>query len=392
MKENKNDYIEEFIFDPEFVNWILKPDEYLDKKWADYIIHFPEKKEDIREAAYILKSIKPIEPEIEPAKLFALRSKIDQKRKTIRVRKLRRSILKYAALFLLLIGVGGIYYILNIESSFTSEIAKLHSSSQGQIILSNGTTEYFDMDNSSIKQLASGNIVLNKDTITQLGSHIRKNSKLLNHIIIPYGKRLDLTLSDGTHVWLNSGSKFSYPTTFGKSSRKVFLTGEAFFDVIKNNHQAFKIYTHGLEIKVLGTSFNVNAYPKNRNVSTVLAEGSVRIREDKFLSERVVIAPGQRVRFNRQHQRFVVDEVDVNLYTSWINGYLLFKTEKVSEVISKLERYYNKKIIVDPKLNKYSFSGKLDLNENFDSIIKKVAFAMSAKVFVENNHLIIRPM
>jgi uncharacterized protein YeeX (DUF496 family) len=384
--------VDDFVLDKEFAEWVLFPDKTSDELWAEFVNKYPHKRNEIMAAARLVRSVMVIEPKISLYRLARTWNKIEDKTKRIKQRRRRVNILKFAATAILLIGVSIALFYLNRENDFSAEIEKIHSSSQGQIILSDGTTKYFDTENSSVQQLESGDIVLNNDTVNTSENYKHRNGTMLNHVVIPYGKRLEITLSDGSHVWLNSGSKFSYPASFAGRVRKVYLSGEAYFDVAKDKERPFKILSQGVEIKVLGTSFNVCAYPEDDAVSAVLVEGSIKIREDKLLAKGIVIIPGQRANYNKKLDDFIIDEVDVNLYSSWINGYLVFKNEKVSRVVSKLERYYNKKIIVSPKLKKYSFSGKLDLNHNFESVIKKLTFALSARGYIENNQLKIKPM
>ncbi len=355
-------------------------------------IAFHKKKEDIRQAAYLLRSISPIEPDISDEKLMRIWKIIDLKNKDVRRRRRNIGILKYAASILFAIGIGGIFFILNRVPNFTPEITKIHDNDKGRIILSDGTTKSFDIKNPSIRQLVSGAIILDRDTIFKPALYSKTSGDKLNHIIIPYGKRSEVTLSDGTHIWLNSGSKFSYPTTFNKSTREVYLTGEAYFDVTEQLDRPFKIHASDIEIKVLGTSFNVSAYADDEAVHTVLSKGAVRLKRNGLFSENVVLEPGQRAVFKKQQEDFIIDEVDVTLYTSWVNGYLTFNKESVNEVFKKLGRHYNKEIVVGSEFEEASFSGKLDLKEDFDNVLDKIIFALPAKVLYKKNRILIKPL
>ncbi len=121
----------------------------------------------------------------------------------------------------------------------------------------------------------------------------------MNQIIIPYGKRSDITLADGTHIWLNSGSQLSYPSEFKTDSREVYLSGEAFFDVKANPNKPFYVITRDIKIKVLGTRFNVSSYNEDNTTQTVLLKGKVTTGKNKIFAQTIDLMPGERMIYDK---------------------------------------------------------------------------------------------
>lgn len=184
-----------------------------------------------------------------------------------------------------------------------------------------------------------------------------------------YGQTSHLFLFDGTEVWLNSGTKFKYPNKFNQNERDVFLEGEAYFKVAPNKKLPFKVKTDKLEVEVLGTSFNLSAYPSESTQSVFLDEGKVQINDlggDK-LGE---IFPGQMAVKTDENQLIQVHNADSYFYTSWKDGKITFSSEKLSEIAKKMERWYNVEIRFDQELLKdFSFSGTILRNKPIDQTI-----------------------
>jgi ferric-dicitrate binding protein FerR (iron transport regulator) len=162
------------------------------------------------------------------------------------------------------------------------------------------------------------------------------------------GQRTVCSLPDGTKVWLNSDSKLEYPKQFSKKCRRVKLTGEAYFDVVKNPKQPFIVEASFISIKVLGTKFNVKSYPKEKTIETTLESGSVSLQkiDAKHNSTPVIIKPQQKATFSIDHQDFKLESVNSELLTSWKDGKLIFDNELINEVALKIERHYGLKVNV----------------------------------------------
>jgi len=181
----------------------------------------------------------------------------------------------------------------------------------------------------------------------------RESSELsatYNTINVPYGERSQISLYDGTKVWLNSGTKLRYPVVFSRNNREVFIEGEAYFDVAKDKNHPFVVTAGQLKIQVLGTRFNVCAYPEDKEFSATLDEGSIHaVNTTNGMS--VNVKPGEQIIINRETNGMKDLNVQTELYTSWKENLLKFEDAPFNDVVKKMERWYDVKIIVDPTIN-----------------------------------------
>lgn len=188
------------------------------------------------------------------------------------------------------------------------------------------------------------------------------------------GQKMQMTLPDGTKVWLNSGSKLTYAGDFNRSERIVNLEGEAFFNVTKNQSKKFKVRTSDVDIVVKGTSFDVSAYNDDREISVSLLEGKVVITDKtgKYMTD---LNPDELAIISRQNLKYTLFKDDANTYRSWTQDQLIFYNEDIYEVTKKLERWYgiNIKLVNPDEKQKYTFSVKTEslreLLELFNKLI-----------------------
>lgn len=376
---------EDFILDKDFTYWVLHPNGELDMFWDSFINEHPERETQIRDAVLIIKSLQPFQQEIPQQRLNAILQKL--KRPDEKVKFNRFNYLKYAAGIAIIAAISSLIYLsVYNRNQFPIEVAN-DLALKGKVILADGSTKEFDSEQTPIKQTTSGNLIVNEDTIKV---NLNQAKTAMIQIIMPYGKRSDIVLADGTHIWLNSGSQLSYPAKFKKDSREVYLSGEAFFDVKPIPDKPFYVITREIKIKVLGTSFNVSSYAEDNTVQTVLVKGKITAGKNGLLAGTTDLLPGERLTYYKNKSNLLKDKVDVQLYYSWINGYLEFKNEPIAEVFMKLERFYNKDIAIEDGLEKITFSGKLDLKDNFKEVLENIAFASSVKVREENGSFTIK--
>ena len=189
-------------------------------------------------------------------------------------------------------------------------------------------------------------------------------------IEVPAGQMSSVILPDGTNVQLNSGSKLVYSSGFNSGERTVNLEGEAFFNVAKDKKHSFVIRTKSLDFKVYGTSFNVQAYPEDNEVNTTLVEGSLGV-VGKTGNEIVKLVPGENANFKEENKKLVVSNVDLDLYTSWKDGMVTFRNEKLKDIARKIERWYNVQIVIsNPKLADELYMGTIMKNKPIDQLLE----------------------
>ena len=197
-----------------------------------------------------------------------------------------------------------------------------------------------------------------------------------NTIVVPIGKKSQLTLSDGSKVWINSGSKLTYPTLFTKGKREVVLEGEAIFEVAHNAESPFHVLAGGNDIKVLGTVFNVSSYADEDYISTALQSGSVEIdytEKGRFFNtdKSIKIVPGTLASYNKKEQKIVAKKTDMAPYFSWRDGEFIFQNDDLDHIMKKISRHYGVDItITDGKLAQKTFSGNLDIDSDLDTVME----------------------
>jgi len=186
---------------------------------------------------------------------------------------------------------------------------------------------------------------------------------------VPAGQRAELTLPDGTRVWLNASSRLVYPSVF-TGERKVFLEGEGFFSVAKNAEMPFIVSTKTIAIQALGTKFNVNSYQKTGSVEVYLQEGSVKTYFPKSESTSLVLSPGQLL--VQQGSSFELKKMDEEELL-WKEGIYVFKKQKLENIIKKLELYFDVNILVrDPEILNYEYVGKFRQRDGILTILRVI--------------------
>jgi len=380
---------EEFILDDDFIKWVLHPTRETDRYWNDFLKNHPEKKQQVKEAVFMIKAIRAVEPAISRQRLSRVYNNAQPS--PTPVRKIRKMVVKIAAVFLLLISIGGLWYYFQTDSQpFPMELATTEQLEKGRVILPDGTVSEFETEQTQIRQTASGELTINSDTLS-LGDASEKTEKeAMTQVIIPYGKRSEITLSDGTQIWLNSGSQLSYPVNFDENTREVYLSGEAFFEVESDPSKPFHVITGDMKIEVTGTRFNVTSYANDPTTQTVLLSGKVSAGKNKRFARTVDIEPGERIVYDKQEGNMKKDRVDVELYASWVNGYLIFDNEPVENIFKKLERYYDKDILTEKLSGQPTFTGKLELADDLEKVLKNIGFSASFSVDYENGVYLIK--
>ena len=276
----------DFLNDDSFVQWLLKKDQNAQLYWEVFIEEYPEKKAEIDEAIEIFNHFKFTHEELSLDEVFSIWN--DVKHQPVKKRLGFLVVLKYAAVFLLVFAAGAVSYYMYNSSTHKTEFELVENDpvnfNEAQIILSDGKSIPLNSKESEIKYDTSGEkVIIDNDTIHQ---KIVAEKPVTNRVIIPYGKSSQLTLSDGSKVWLNAGSQLLYPSVFDKKQREVLLIGEAYFEVAHNKEVPFIVRTEHADIEVLGTCFDVLAYPDDQMFQTVLVKGSVSIETKRpgFLS------------------------------------------------------------------------------------------------------------
>lgn len=261
----------------------------------------------------------------------------------------------------------------------------------------------------TILTLSNGKeVVLSTDKVFE-NSHIKSNGKQAaytstatkdsinkeieyNYLTTKRGSEFSIILSDGTKVWLNSESKLKYPVSFikGKPREVELIYGEAYFEVspsAKNNGAGFKVINYLQEISVLGTHFNVKAYPEDNNITTTLIEGRVLVENTR--NEKVYLSPNQQVVLNKSTSKIrLQDVVDAQETIAWVRGYFNFNDITLKEITKVLSRWYDVDFLVEDKeVKELKFNGVLSKKEELEFILKAISNTSNLTYEVQNKRI-----
>ncbi|SIQ31236.1 FecR family protein [Maribacter ulvicola] len=275
-----------------------------------------------------------------------------------------KSALKYAAIF---IGIISAFFMFQKEKY----VLPTYESSENSITLRVDNTNTTSIDETDVKRNISFNgkpIGLQRHNTIRYYPNSEIDEVIFNELQVPLGKIFNIELSDGTFVHLNSGTTIKYPIKFLKGiKREVYIKGEAYFKVAKDTQHPFIVNADAVGVEVLGTEFNITSYPEDKEINTVLIEGSVDMTNSYYPNQSTILKPGNQGSWNKTNHNTTIEEVDVEIYTGWITGELIFRDEPFSKISQKLERRYN--III--KNNNKELASKMlnaNLNVNIESI------------------------
>ena len=199
------------------------------------------------------------------------------------------------------------------------------------------------------------------------------------------GLKSTMKLPDGTSVWLNSETKLTYPVPFNRKFREVKLSGEAFFDVTKADDCPFIVDIGDIDIKVLGTRFNVSNYLSDDRSVIILESGKVELysNENEVKNAQLIMNPGEKAVYYKLEEKLTVHPVQADLYTAWINGKLIFRDDPMNEVVSRLNHWFNAEIIItNPAISQYTYTATFQ-NESLEQVLEllKISAPINYKTF-----------
>jgi len=223
--------------------------------------------------------------------------------------------------------------------------------------------------------------------LTERNANQHQQAELMN-VSVAKGDKATVNLPDGSTVTLNSESKLYYPSNFNTKERWIKLEGEAYFHVQKSQGRTFTVKTSSLNVKVLGTTFNVSAYGDEPVHSVVLVNGSVEV--NAFGKQAQVIKPNEMYAFATHTGKASVSEVDTYSYTGWRDGILSFDSEPVANVLDKVSRQFSVEFKYDPKqFRNDRLTGKLDLNDGVDNVLKVISLTSPMTYVKHKNKIVI---
>ncbi|SDF18101.1 FecR family protein [Pricia antarctica] len=307
-----------------------------------------------------------------------------------------RTILKYAAVLVILFSIGVLAKRQLFPKSSGSSVTVVENDKDAPvgndivIKLADGTTKVLNSEGNETVMDADGTIVATKggNSLTFDGAkELAGNTPIYNEVYIPYGQIFRLKLSDGTLVWLNAGSKLRFPQGFvdADKNRMVYLEGEAFFDVAKNSDRPFIVNTQEVDVKVLGTKFNISSYETDDHIATTLVEGSVGVYETRIPENGIRLIPSFQANYDKFGNSFTKAKVDTDIYTAWLQDRLVIDNLNFPEILVRLERKYSVKFVNKAEsLNDEIYKGEF-MDEDIESVLKTIALSTPFSYEINQN-------
>lgn len=393
MKKTKNIDFEEILQKEEFIRLLNEDPIHAYKVIEDLCRENPDKEESIRLAVSLVKLYQAEQSDVDGEKITMIWDNIlrnSEARKSARIFRFTPVWRIVASVAILMSLTFCLFEYSRNHSirSFAEE--KFEISDEARIIISDGSEYLLKSNDSHIRYDADGKeiIIEEKNDMTEkVNNQPTETKALYNQIVVPFGKRHGVTLSDGTIVQLNSGSKLVFPAKFSDSKREVFLVGEGYFEVAKDAGKPFIVNTNFINVKVLGTHFNISAYKNDKLASAVLIEGSVEVYNTNFFkNDRCKIEPGQGCFFSENSSGLKIQNVNVDEYVSWKDGFFQLIDQPLESIAKKVEKYYNKKIVIDNnELSHRIISGKLVLSDRFEETIDFLARTTNSRYIINED-------
>lgn len=374
------DNLEKYIEDSLFIEWVFKPTPETDAHFTRYMEEHSDEKSELLKLRKELRLLSfPPELLTEERKDQLFRTTLAgmlQNRKQKPTVKFPMSLLKYAAVAVLVLAIGAVVVInqpfKSIDLKLTEDLFLKNANQNPTLFLSDGSRHAISGEEVHLDFTDPNKIVANGLIINSMESD-NGNPDVL---VVPFGKKAKVKLSDGSQIWVNSGSRIIFPKRFSGKKREIYLVGEAYFEVSHDKNNPFLVKTSTVTIRVLGTSFNVSSYPDDDFVSAVLKEGKIRMEENDagFFVDPVDLLPNQIAIFKKGGKDIQVRKTNSENYTIWTDGVLKFENEEINSLITKVERFYNISIeLKRPEIGRERITGKLDLNVGMPEVFEYIS-------------------
>jgi transmembrane sensor len=308
-----------------------------------------------------------------------------------------------AASLTALLSIGGLYYFNSTPSNSTilTEVFNFKSKiipnvTQPTLILSNGAKISLNGANNNIIENENGYQISNTSSsiiYKKLFLKTEKTTQAYNTLITPNHVNYQVQLEDGTKVWLNAASSIHYPVSFSGANRVVEITGEAYFEVAENKNKPFKVLITGgkrnkrLEVEVLGTHFNIQAYNKE-DYKISLIEGSVKVKEPQ--QNGLILEKGEQALMKTNSNQFEISKIDTANVLAWKNGLFIFNNENIQKIMLKISRWYDVEVIYDGDMSNKRFVGSISRGKNLSEVLKTLELTGTIKFEIKGKKVIVK--
>jgi transmembrane sensor len=298
-----------------------------------------------------------------------------------------------AAIFLLII--SSIFFLTtrkeqeNIVQNNTYPQDRLPGGERAVLTLSDGSVILLDSaGNGVLAKQGSTEIIKRKDgQLVYSGSDKKQDEIVYNLLQTPRGGQYNITLPDGSKVWLNAASSLKYPVSFAGKERRVEITGEAYFEIAKDVSRPFKVQMKQMEVEVLGTHFNINGYDDELSIRTTLLEGKVRVGSG---GKSNYLKPGQQAQVSSSGNMKMVDDVNLEETVAWKDGFFQFENSDIQSVMRQLSRWYDVDVQYKGTVSKH-FIGGISRDVNLSQVLTMLQQTGEVKFIIEGQKIIVMP-
>ena len=315
-----------------------------------------------------------------------IKGKIKKDQKREKRKKYFIKTLKYAAIFVAVFSISHFYTLNKINST---EISEVIIPDDDEVFIENEKGEIFLIEKTDSIGISKNSYKESNRIVYQ--ENMVETEKVEFHTInVPYGKRFNLKLSDGTDVYLNSGTLMKYPVSFlPNQTRSVYIEGEAFFNVKKAANSIFEVRSNQIIASVYGTKFNFKNFSEDFSSDIVLVEGSLGISNENS-TDINMLSPGYKASINKEIFNISKSKVNSKIYTSWVDGDVIFRNETFEQIIQKLQRLYNITIINNSKISNQLFNASINVEkEKIEEVLGYFNKIYNIDFQIFNNKIII---
>ena len=389
---NKKDYIEQFCFEDfiqneYFITSVLQPNEKSEKFWKTFESKGHSNLEDYWLAKEFIVSLSHSPQIPQESEMTGLWNEIS---KSVCVKK--RFLYRYIGIAASVAACIAIFFLLTHRQNeqdalFQEQIflfvenaaITVPESNEIQLVLSDKHTVAIKKDGAEI--------TYSQDGITIGDAKVNDaNISHFNQLIVPYGKRSVITLSDSSKIWVNAGTRLVYPVVFADEKREIYVEGEVFLEVTASAHRPFTVRTAQANITVLGTQFNVSTHGNNDELTVALVSGAVGVSSPK---NEYVLKPNEVYTYSKDGIETIDHKDDIYKYISWRDGLYIFQSERMEIIASRLSRYYGTQIKCHETAAGMKCTGKLDLTEELETVLKGLSIAVPVKYSYKDDMVVI---
>ena len=392
FKDYSKYQISDYLTDDYFVDTMLEPTPESETFWKILIDDGKINVDEFISAYMTLKGLHENKPEVSDERVEVLWKRIVNTNYSKELHIKRFRLFRNIAIACSFVGIIGFSLFTFMKTGNDGHIQSITDFANENIIhtkqptnqiqlISGNQTIAVEGAQAKVEYDENGKLKVNKQAVVINPVQPVKDITRYNQLRVPYGKRAFLTLSDGSSLWVNTGTTVIYPTSFAKERREIYVEGEVYAEIFHDAKRPFIIKTDKLDVQVLGTVFNVTAYKEDKQTDVVLVSGSVNVRPKNGKS--TIMKPNQLFAYTSQAS--TLKNVDVENYTSWHEGNYIFHNEPIENILLRLSRYYNVTMKLPTSASGITCSGKLELKDDLKQLLNGLSEITSMSFAVKEN-------